>query len=112
MSKPNQEVARPLKRSEYEIRFASTHARKGWSDLLATTRNAVTDTWDFLTKHPLLQNERNHTMRAELEFITRDGTSFQRWQHELPGGARIWFYVDDDIVWLTHVYTSHPNQTK
>ena len=112
MSKAAEPAARPRKRSEYEIRFASTHARKGWQDLLATTRNALTDAWDFLTRTPLAQNERNHTMRGELEFITRDGHSYQRLQHELPGGARIWSYVDEGVVWLTHVYTGHLNQTK
>lgn len=112
MSKSAESVPRPRRRTEHEIRFASTHARKGWQDLLGTTRNALADAWDFLTRTPLTQNERNHTMRGELEFVVRDGHSFHRWQHELPGGARIWFYVDDGVVWLTHVYTSHPNQTK
>ncbi len=46
------EVARPRKKSEYRIVFAERSAEKGWRDLVATTRNAVTDAWDFLTKTP------------------------------------------------------------
>lgn len=38
---------------EYEIRFATTNARKGWQDLAATIRNLLAETWDFLTRTPL-----------------------------------------------------------
>lgn len=112
MSRRGESVPRPLKRSEFTIRFATRNAEKGWTDLLATARNAVVDAWDFLTHTPMQQSRRNHTMRDALEFVTRDGREYQRWQHELPGGARIWFYVDDHVVWLTEVHSHHPNQTK
>lgn len=38
----------------------------------------------------------------------------QRWQHKPSrgDGARIWFYVVDQIVNLEQVHTSHPNETK
>ena len=37
-----------------------------------------------------------------------------RWQHKptAHGDARIWFYVDDGVVYLEQVHTRHPNQTK
>lgn len=70
------------------------------------------DAWDVLTHTPLQHSERNHTMRDALEFVTRDGGQFERWQHELPGGARLWFYVDGHAIWLVDVHTRHPNQTK
>lgn len=99
-------------RSECTIRFATRNAEKGWTDLLATTRNAVVDVWDFLTRTPLQQSERNDPMRDELEHVARGGRQFQRWQHEMPGGPRIWFIVDDGAVWLIDVHTHHPHQTK
>ncbi len=112
MSPKPRPVPRPLKRAEHRIEFASRQAEKGWQDLLATTRSAVVDAWDFLTRTPLQSSPRNHTMRGELATLTRDGCTHQRCQHELPDGARIWFYVDDGTVHLADVSTAHPNQTK
>ena len=51
----------PLKRAEVEIRFATREAEKGWTDLLATTRSAVVDAWDYLTATPLLQTDHHQT---------------------------------------------------
>jgi hypothetical protein len=46
--------------------------------------------------------------------VTRDGKTYQRWQHKptLQGDARIWFYVEGQVVHLEEVYTHHPNATK
>lgn len=112
MSPRGDSVGRPRKRAEYELRFATGQAQKGWTDLLATTRNAVVDAWDFLTGTPLAPSESNHPMKGELSTVVRDGRAYPRWQYELPGGARIWFYVEDRVVWLVDVHTRHPNQTK
>lgn len=112
MSPKHQPVPRPLKRAEYRIELASRQAEPGWRDLLATTRSAVGDAWDFLTRTPLEASPRNHTMRGELATVTRDGRAYERWQHELPGGARIWFYVEDHTVRLVDAFTAHPSQTK
>lgn len=71
MTRRGESVPRPLKRSEFTIRFATRNAEKGRTDLLATTRNAIVDAWDFLTHTPLQQTKRNHTMRDDLEFVTR-----------------------------------------
>lgn len=106
------EVRRPLKKAEFRLEFATRQAEKGWNDLLGTTRNAVVDAWDFLTRNPQESSARNHRLRAELSTVTRDGRIHERWQHELPGGARIWFYVDGQVVYLVDVHTRHPNQTK
>jgi hypothetical protein len=51
-------------------------------------------------------------MKADLATVVRDRTAFVRWQYELTGGARIWFYVDNQIVHLVDVHTRHPNETK
>jgi len=107
-------VARPPKKSEYEIRFATAQARKGWRDLAATIRNALADSWDFLTRTPLATTPTNYQLKGDLATITRGDKTHQRWQHKPTpkGTARIWFYVEDRTVYLEQVHTSHPNQTK
>jgi hypothetical protein len=109
-----EKVERPTKKSEYELRFASVHARRGWTDLKATTRNSLTDAWDFLTRTPQSTTPNNYRLRGELGVVTRNGSTHERWQHKptLKGDARIWFYVVDHVVYLEQVHTSHPNETK
>lgn len=110
-------VERPTKKVEHEIVFATTQARRGWIDLSATTRNALADAWDFLTRTPLASSPTCHQLKGSLATVTHAGQTHARWQYELPGGARLWFYVTGDgktagIVHLIEVHTHHPNATK
>lgn len=113
-AKKDELVPRPRKKTEYEIRFATTTARKGWRDLVATIRNPLADTWDFLTRTPLSTTPTNYRLKGELATIQRGGETHDRWQHKptIGGTARIWFYVDEHTVFLEQVHTSHPNETK
>lgn len=112
MGKRQGGVPRPAKQTEYQIQFATRQAEKGWTDLLTTTRNAVVDAWDFLTRTPKASSEQNHHLKGELATVSREGKVHERWQYGLPGGARLWFYVEARTVWLLDVHTHHPNQTK
>lgn len=107
-------VTRPTKKSEFELRFASRQAEKGWRDLCATIRGPLTDTWDFLTRTPLENTPANYPLKASLSTVTRDGVRHQRWQHKptQKGDARIWFYVVGNVVFLEDVHTAHPSETK
>lgn len=53
-------------------------------------------------------------MRGDLQWLTRAGKKHERWQHKptAAGDARIWFYVEGQVVYLEQVHTRHPNQTK
>jgi len=112
-AKKGELVPRPPKKVEYEIRFATADARRGWQDLVATIRNAMTETWDFLTRTPHATTPTNYRLKGELGTITRGGSSFERWQHKptAKGSARVWFYVDGRTVYLEQVHTHHPNET-
>ncbi|WP_382304021.1 hypothetical protein [Herbiconiux sp. UC225_62] len=107
-------VDRPTKGAEYEIRFASVQAQKGWRDLLATSRNALVDAWDFLTRTPLEVTPTNYPLKGALGIVTRHGDEHERWQHKptRQEDARIWFYVAGRVVYLEQVHTRHPNATK
>lgn len=107
-------VPRPPKKIEYEIRFATSSAEKGWQDLVATIRNQMADAWDFLARTPDMTTPTNYRMKGELSVIQRGGVAHQRWQHKPTpkGTARIWFYVEGHVVHLEQVHTSHPSETK
>ncbi|MET1089254.1 MAG: hypothetical protein ABWY04_19390 [Arthrobacter sp.] len=110
----SEKVERPTKKSEYEIKFASPAAKKGWTDLAATIRNPLVDAWDFLTRTPEQETPTNYRLRGSLGLVTRNGSTHDRWQHKptAKGDARIWFYVEGKVVHLEQVHTSHPNETK
>lgn len=107
-------VERPTKKSEYEIVFASVGAKRGWIDLRATIRGPLADSWDFLTRTPLDTTPTNYPLQGELGAVTRNGADHIRWQHKptAAGDARIWFYVEAQVVYLEQVHTRHPNATK
>lgn len=112
MSRSDKAVPRPLKKAEYTIVFATREAQAGWRDVLATQRNAVVDAWDFLTRHPLASSPSNYQLKGELSTLSHAGAVHERWQYKLTGGARIWFYVDGQNVYLIDVHTRRPNETK
>ncbi len=107
-------VARPTKKSEYAIHYATASARKGWRDLVATIRNPMADTWDFLTRTPTERTPTNYPLRGELQYLQRGARRHERWQHKptAQGDARIWFFVDGRTVFIEQVHTHHPNATK
>ncbi|MCZ9635380.1 hypothetical protein [Rhodococcus sp. BH5] len=57
-------------------------------------RNPLAETWDSLTRTPLVVDPKNYPLRGDFAVITRDGMTHQRWQHKPTrrGDARIWFY--------------------
>ena len=111
-------VGRPLKRTEYQVVFATREAEKGWRDLCATTVNAMADAWDYLTKTPDASPLPHGQLKGRLATLMRDGRRHVRWQCELPGGARIWYWIEPPTgkgrgrVLLERVTPHHPNETK
>lgn len=78
-AKKGELVPRPAKKVEYEIRFATADSRKGWRDLVATIRNPMSETWDFLTHTPLETTPTNYRLKGELGTVFRGGSSYERW---------------------------------
>ncbi|UTR83589.1 hypothetical protein [Streptomyces cavourensis] len=113
-AKKGELVPRPARKAEYEIRFATTDAKRGWRDLIATIRNPMSETWDFLTRTPLSTTPTNYRLKGDLGTIQRGGANHERWQHKptAKGSARVWYFVDGHTVYLEQVHTSHPNETK
>jgi hypothetical protein len=107
-------VERPLRKTEFELRFATKRAEQGWTDLLATQRNAIVGAWDFLTATPLAETPQNYRLKGRLAYVVSNGVQCERWQLKptAQGDARIWFYVIERTVYLEAVHTRHPNATK
>lgn len=74
----------------------------------------MAEVWDFLTANPLQKSALNYPLKGSEGLVTKDGIRHVRWQLKLNlrDGARIWYFVLGDKVYLEQVHTSHPNQTK
>lgn len=116
MSKRDTAVPRPIKKSEYQIRFGTHAADKGWQDMLAAARNAVVEAWDFLTRNPHERCERCYPLSGEMATVTLNGVTFTRWQYKVTDGGRIWFVVGKSethagTVIIEAVHAGHPTAT-
>lgn len=114
----SRQVARPHKRSEFELVFITRQAEKGWTDCLAVARNATVDAWDRLTTAPTVEDERLYRLRAELATGTYDGATFERYQYKITNGGRIWYFMQhtpaekiSGRVLLERCEPGHPKQT-
>lgn len=109
-------ITRPIKSTEFALVPVSRDVVKSWQDLKAVQANKLADAWDYLTNHPLLFHpERNYPLRGELGQAVVNGVHLEQWQfRHLSHGARIWFCVDEKQkrVYITQVFTRHPNETK
>ena len=107
-------VPRPTKKSEFSIHFDSPKMFRDWNSLEAARLSNLADAWDFLTRTPLQKTPVSAPLLGRLAFVTRDGVQFERWQLKLSktSGARIWYYVDGQTVYIEQLHTKHPNETK
>ena len=119
MKMTTRDVARPHRKDEYRLSFASRDAEKGWTDLVATSRNAAADAWEFLAKTPTAEDgTRCYRLNGRLSTVTINDIDYQRWQYKPTRAGRIWYIVtaptnrsEAGTVLLERVTTGHPNET-
>ncbi|WP_225726010.1 MULTISPECIES: hypothetical protein [unclassified Nocardia] len=114
------EVARPLKRTEYEIVFITNEAQKGWTDCLAAARNTMVEAWEALTRAPVTTSARLYPLRGELRYGTYQGQTYERYQYKFTDGGRLWYFVEHaqkggktaGRVLLERCLPGHPKETE
>jgi hypothetical protein len=108
-------VAPPSRPDEYELRFATNDAAKGWDELCQQAAANTRAAYDIIraTPCPSPANERHHRLKHDLAWGTHRGKSFEQWQYEVTSGGRIWYLVDHETrtVWLNYASTRHPKTT-
>ena len=103
-----------MKSTEFSIVPVGRDVVKNWQDLKAVQANKLADAWDFLTNTPLQYHpERNYPLKGALGSSTVNGNVMDQWQYRnLSNGARICVDEKQKRVYLTRVFTRHPNETK
>ena len=51
--------------------------------------------WEQLATDPTAQSTRQTRMKGSLATTVYQGKTYDRWQHEVTAGGRIWYVVED-----------------
>jgi hypothetical protein len=108
-------VAPPPAAGEWELRFATNEAAKGWESLTTQAPGPVRKAWEVLAQNPCPHPEtaRQHRLKGLLASASQGGLDLPPWQYEVTGAGRIWYVVEDDrrVVYLRLASTGHPKAT-
>lgn len=109
-------VAPPAGREEWELRFATSEAAKGWEELCRQSPANTAAAWHELrNRSPLpAQVPRHHRLKGRLASAAHGGVEMEQWQYEVTGAGRIWYLVDlaNHTLWLRHASPGHPKATE
>lgn len=108
-------VAPPAAGGEWEVRFASNDAARGWEDLCRQAAANTLDAWRAMRTGPgpVPPTSRHHRLKGSLKAGQHDGRELPRWQLEVTSKARVWYLLDVDqhTVWIVEASTGHPRAT-
>ena len=114
-SKRGDRAAPPPAGDEWDVRFATGQAAKGWEQLSTQAPANTRAAWHLLRTDPApaARTERHHRLKGELAHGTHRGQTLDRWQVEVTSGGRIWYLLDTDTrtVWIDQASTGHPKAT-
>ncbi|WP_039889916.1 hypothetical protein [Mycobacterium xenopi] len=109
-------VAPPAVRGQWELRFATSEAVKGWESLCQQAAANTAIAWNELRSRPQspAPTARHHRLKGRLASGMHGGVQMEQWQYEVTGGGRIWYLVDVDkhTLWLRHAGPGHPRETE
>jgi hypothetical protein len=115
-AKRGDRVSPPPKPGNWDVRFATSDAAKGWEDLCRAAQSATWEAWVVLSERPVTPANpaRQHRLKYGLGRRVVNGQTLVQWQYEVTAGGRIWYCPEPDkwIVWLTAAGTGHPKATE
>lgn len=108
-------VAPPAVDGEWDIRFSTSDAAKGWDDLCRQAPDNTAKAWQEMRARPApwQQTPRHQQLKGRFAEGTHGGRVLPQWQIEVTSGGRIWYLVDEEshTVWVQMASTRHPKQT-
>jgi len=113
--KRGERAAPPAANGEWEVRFGTNSAAKGWDQLCIQVPENTRRVFDLLRMHPrsVPPTERHHRLKGQLAVGAHRGSALEQWQYEVTGGGRIWYLIDDasHTLWIQHAGPGHPKAT-
>lgn len=109
-------VAPPAGGGEWELRFATGAAAKGWDALCRQVAANTAAAWRELRTRPQrpVPTSRHHQLKGRLATAAQRGIDMEQWQYEVTSAGRIWYLVDtaNRTLWLRHAGRGHPKDTE
>jgi len=106
--------AAPPGPGEWDVRFGTTEAAKGWEVLCQQAAGATLDAWKLMRASPRRRGQAGtSSCGGDLAEKVIDGRSCEQWQIEVTSGGRIWYAIDDarHVVWIMYASAAHPKAT-
>lgn len=107
-------VAPPAGPGEWELRYYSNDAAKGWEDLCRQAPGNTWTAWSLLRANPRPPvDDRHFPLKGTLAIRFIDGKPCEQWELEITGSGRVFYAIDDGrrTVWITVAGTGHPKVT-
>ncbi|NLG56371.1 MAG: hypothetical protein GX542_12135 [Rhodococcus sp.] len=105
----------PMPNIEWDLRFASNEAARGWDDLCQQAPSNTLNAWHELRGRSadLAPTSRHHQLKGRLATAVHRGIEMEQWQFEVTGNGRIWYVVDSErhTLWIRLASCGHPKAT-
>lgn len=108
-------VAPPPVSDEWDVRFGTSEAAKGWDALCTHARSKTREAYEQMRANPRPGEDATHyQLRGELSMHTFGGRELEQWQIKVSSSGRVWYLIDDEkhTVWLTRATPAHPKETE
>lgn len=107
-------VAPPPIGHEWDVRFGTAEAAKGWPELCSLASENTRAAFELIRSNPRPPEDGTHyRLRGELGTRLLNGRPLEQWQIKVTSSGRIWYLPDDDThkVWVTYAPAAHPKAT-
>ncbi len=108
-------VAPPPVAGEWEVRFGTSEAAKGWEELCAQARASTRAAFELMRSNPRPPQDATHyRLRGGLAIRSFAGRDLEQWQIKATDSGRIWYLPDDEkhTVWVVYASPAHPKITE
>jgi hypothetical protein len=108
-------VTLPPPDGEWDLRFATSGAVKGWDELCRLALPNTRRCFDALRIDPRCATNprRQHRLRGDLASHRHNGVDMEQWEYEVTSGGRVRYAIDDPArtVWIVYASPQHPADT-
>jgi hypothetical protein len=117
-------IKRPTKPGQWEIFARSEKIGKAWEELCNHWPARCQEIFDILSSAPDYDDgDRQGRLRGKLSEGSFEGQNYVRWQIDVNGASRVWYFVDSTAygvkqkkrggrVIIDQIHFGHPKQTE
>jgi hypothetical protein len=108
-------VAPPPVGDEWDVRFGTSEAAKGWPELGSQFTSNAREAFEVMRANPRPPQDATHyRLRGALASREFQGRELEQWQIKVSDSGRIWYLPDDEkrVVWVVLASPAHPKETE